>query len=507
MEQQQRRTIVTGALLLSNIMAGMDGTIVNTALPAITSDLHGLQYMGWIIATFLLGMAVATPLWSKFGEHKGNKQAYIIATSMFLVGAIFQGLAPNILWFIIARTIMGIGAGGMNTIPFIVFAELYENLKKRAEVLGIASACFGTASIIGPLLGGWIVDALSWHWVFYVNVPIALVAITIVSLFYKNVRMQAAGKPVDYLGASLLVISLVMILVAVQLIGTTSGMVVAILMIIGLFLLGWMAKVDSKAADPIVPSRLFKNRELVIDFALFVIIWGSFIAFVTYIPMWAQGILGLSALLGGMTQIPGAVTNFIGSELVPVLQERWGKYWIVTCGAASIFIAYLGIMIGGQHTPFWLLLVMGAFEGFGVGLVFNILQINVQTDAELRDVPIATSLGYLLRILSQTLMSAVYGVILNQELFRGVQAHHDITLKMLNQLSNAKTAGNLPTTLLPTMRTILYSGYHNIIVAAVILIVIALVLVISLGWRNHCQQEAPTALDKFKEPESKSVIR
>lgn len=194
MELQQRRTIVTGALLLSNIMAGMDGTIVNTALPAITSDLHGLQYMGWIIATFLLGMAVATPLWSKFGEHKGNKQAYITATSMFLVGAIFQGLAPNILWFIIARTVMGIGAGGMNTIPFIVFAELYDNLKKRAQVLGIASACFGTASIIGPLLGGWIVDALSWHWVFYVNVPIALIAITIISLFYKNVKKQAVSQ-------------------------------------------------------------------------------------------------------------------------------------------------------------------------------------------------------------------------------------------------------------------------------------------------------------------------
>lgn len=488
MEQQQRRTIVTGALLLSNIMAGMDGTIVNTALPAITSDLHALQYMGWIIATFLLGMAVATPLWSKFGEHKGNKQAYITATSMFLVGAVFQGLAPNILWFIIARTVMGIGAGGMNTIPFIVFAELYQNLKKRAQILGIASACFGTASIIGPLLGGWIVDALSWHWVFYVNVPIALIAITIVSLFYKNVQKQAAGKPVDYLGATLLVVSLVMILVAVQLIGAASKIVIATLIIIGLALLGWMARVDSKAVDPIVPSRLFKNRELVIDFLLFVIIWGSFIAFVTYIPMWAQGILGLSALLGGMTQIPGAITNFIGSELVPLLQDRWGKYWIVTCGAASIFIAYLGLMIGGQTSPFWLLLLMGAFEGFGVGLVFNILQINVQTDAELRDVPIATSLGYLLRILSQTLMSAVYGVILNQELFHGVQTHHGITLRMLNQLSNAKTANHLPGQLLPAMRTILFNGYRNIVIAAVILIIISLVVGISLGWKNHLRQ-------------------
>ena len=257
MEANQRRTLVTGALLLSNIMAGMDATIVNTALPAITSDLHGLQYMGWIVATFLLGMAVATPLWSKMGEHKGNKRAYITATLLFLVGAIFQGIAPNILWFIIARTVMGIGAGGMNTIPFIVYAELYQNLRKRAEVLGISSACFGTASIIGPLLGGWIVDVLSWHWVFYVNVPIALIAITLVGTFYKSPKKQAAGKPVDYLGASLLVVSLVTILVAVQLIGSAAGWLIGTLFVIGLALLFWMVRVDSRAVDPIIPSRLF----------------------------------------------------------------------------------------------------------------------------------------------------------------------------------------------------------------------------------------------------------
>ena len=374
----------------------------------------------------------------------------------------------------------------MNTIPFIVYAELYQNLRKRAEVLGISSACFGTASIIGPLLGGWIVDALSWHWVFYVNVPIALVAIALVGTFYQSPKKQAAGKPVDYLGASLLVVSLVTILVAVQMIGSAASWLVAVLLVIGLVLLAWMVRVDGRAVDPIIPSRLFKNRELVIDFLLFVIIWGSFIAFVTYIPMWAQGLLGLSALLGGMTQISGAVTNFIGSELVPFLQERWGKYWLVTCGACAIFLAFLGTLICGQGAPFWVLLVTGAFEGFGVGLVFNILQISVQTDAELRDVPIATSLGYLLRILSQTIMAAVYGVILNQELFKGVQAAHgDITMRMLNKLSNAETASQLPTRLITPMRRILYLGYRNIVIAAVILIVISLVVVVPLAFKRH----------------------
>lgn len=487
MDLEKRRTIVTGALLLSNIMAGMDGTIVNTALPAITSDLHALQYMGWIVAIFLFGMAVATPLWSKFGEHKGNKVAYISATSLFAIGAIFQGMAPNITWFIIARAIMGIGAGGMNTIPFIVFAELYTNLKKRATVLGLSSACFGTASIIGPLLGGWIVDVLSWHWVFYVNVPIALIAITIISIFYKNDSKQAAGKPIDYLGATLLVSSLMLILIAVQLIGVASLFIVIGLFVIGLALLWWMVRVDRQAADPIVPNRLFTNHELVIDFMLFVIIWGSFIAFVIYIPMWAQGILGLSALLGGMTQIPGAVTDFLGSELVPFVQERWTKYQIVGLGAFTIFIAFLGLLIGGQSSPFWLLLILGGFEGFGVGLVFNILQINVQTDAELRDVPIATSMGYLLRILSQTFMSAIYGVILNHALLREIESHHGITMGMLNKLSNAKTADNLPTALLPEMRHILFTGYRDIVITALVLIIIALVMIVIMGVRNRKQ--------------------
>lgn len=487
MEQSKRRTIVTGALLLSNITAGMDSTVVNTALPAITSDLHGLQYMGWIVATFLLGMAVATPLWSKMGEHQGNKRAYITAATLFIIGAAFQGIAPNILWFIIARTVMGIGAGGMNTIPFIVYAELYENLRQRAQVLGISSACFGTASIIGPLLGGWIVDALSWHWVFYINVPIALLAIALVGTFYRAPKRQAAGQPVDYLGASLLVISLVLILLAVQLIGSAAPWLIVILFILGVGLLAWMIRVDNHATDPIIPSRLFKNRELVTDFILFMVIWGSFIAFVTYIPMWAQGLLGLSALLGGMTQIPGAVTNFMGSELVPFLQDRWSKYWIVVLGAGSILVAFLGILLAGQGAPFWLLLTMGAFEGFGVGLVFTILQINVQTDAELRDVPIATSLGYLLRILSQTIMAAVYGVILNHELFRGVQGTHGITLQMLNKLSNAQTASQLPGSLVPIMRKILYSGYHAIIIAALILIIISLLIAIPLAVQNKPQ--------------------
>ncbi|WP_125764072.1 MFS transporter [Companilactobacillus hulinensis] len=486
--KDKKRTLVTIALLLSNIMTGMDATIVNTALPAITGDLHGLQYMGWIVATFLLGMAVSTPLWSKFGEHRGNKRAYIYSTFLFAIGAIFQGIAPNIQWFIIARTVMGIGGGGMNTIPFIVFADIYRDLRKRSQMIGLATALFSTASIIGPLVGGWIVDALTWRWVFYLNVPVALISVTILSIFYKDTKRNAKGKSVDYLGATLLVIGLVSILTGIQMIGSWSVLIIAILLIIGMALIAWMVKVDSKAEDPIVPSRLLTNKDLVIDFILFVIIWGSFIAFITYIPMWAQGILGLSALMGGMTQIPGAATNIIGSESVSFLQTKWSKYLIVTVGATSIFLAFVTILIFGQKTPFWLLLTAGGFEGFGVGLIFNILQVNVQTDAERRDIPTATSLAYLLRILSQTLMSSVYGVILNHALIRGVhESNGRITMAMLNHLSDASKAKQLPQNLIPEMRRILYSGYRNIMFLGLVMIVISLVIVINMMIRYHKQ--------------------
>jgi Arabinose efflux permease len=305
---RNRKILVTFALVLSNMMAGLDATIINTALPAIISDLHGIQYMGWIVAIFLLGMAVSTPLWSKFGEKRGNKVAYITATIVFMIGALFQGLAPNIIWFITARSVMGIGAGGMNTIPFIIYSQIFKNIKRRSQVIGIASAGFSGTSIIGPLIGGWIVDTFSWHWVFYINLPLALISILIIAFFFK-IKENLNHSKVDYHGAILMVLGLSSILVGIQLLGVSSIFVTLGFIIVGLLLIWWMSRVENRVDDPIVPNRLFKNEKLVIDLILFALLWGSFVAFNIYIPMWAQGIMGLSALIGGMTQIPGAIAN------------------------------------------------------------------------------------------------------------------------------------------------------------------------------------------------------
>lgn len=261
--------IVTCALLLSNAMSGLDSTIVNTALPAIISDLHGIEMMGWIVAVFLLGTAVSTPLWSKLGEHIGNKQSYQLAALFFVVGSLLQGLSPNIVFLIISRTIAGIGNGGVVSLPYIIYARMYADPRKRMKVLGFVSASYSTATIIGPLVGGFIVDAFSWHWVFYLNVPIGLISAILVQIYYKAEKEAHKNKPVDYMGSILMTIGLTSLLAGIEMIGTASTLFVTVALIVAVMCIGAMIYFERGVADPIIPNRLFKNRELVIDFILF----------------------------------------------------------------------------------------------------------------------------------------------------------------------------------------------------------------------------------------------
>lgn len=169
---KRRMAIATIALLIANFMGGLDATIVNTALPAITSDLNGIRLIGWISSIFLLGTAVTTVLWGRVGELIGNKLTFQISVVLFIISSVVGGLSTSMVMLIIARAFMGIGAGGMVSIPFIIYADLYENPAERARALGWVTAFYTLSTVVGPLIGGWLVDTLSWHWVFFINLPI-----------------------------------------------------------------------------------------------------------------------------------------------------------------------------------------------------------------------------------------------------------------------------------------------------------------------------------------------
>ncbi|CAM3125896.1 MFS transporter [Lactiplantibacillus plajomi] len=469
--------VVTIALLLSNAMNGLDSTIISTALPAIISDLHGLQLMGWIVAVFLLGGAVTTPLWSKLGERIGNKKAYQISTLIFVIGALLEGLAPNIIFLIAARTVMGIGSGGMTAIPYIIYAEIYRDPVKRGKVFGYVTASFSTAAIIGPLVGGFIVDNFGWHWVFYINVPIGLASIIIIQWLYKAPAVKPATEKVDYWGALLLSAGLVSLLVGIEMIGKLTPIAIGIILLVAVGLLTGLVVVERRASDPIIPLRLFKNRYLVAAFGMFFLIYGFFVGFNVYVPMWAQGLLGTTAVIGGVTQIPGSITNFLGAQWSGNMERRWSTRTVVMIGFIGMLLACGLLAVAGQQTNYWLLLVASALQGCGIGICFTVLQVSVQQQARHRDVPIATSFSLLVRMLGQTFMASVYSIVLNHALTTGVaKSGGHITMNMMNELSDATSAGHLPAKLLPAMRHILHSGLHHIMGVAFLLLLVGIAI-------------------------------
>lgn len=468
--------VMTIGLLLANVMSGLDATIINTALPAIIADLHGISCMGLIVSVFLLGMSVFTLLWSKFGERMGNKKAFELAVVLFIAGSALEGLSPDILFFVCARLLMGIGAGGLGSIPYIIFGNVYENLHTRSIILGFVSEVYGAASITGPLVGGLIVDSFSWHWIFYINVPIGLLIIAIIHFSYKE-KIESVDKKVDWLGSFLLVSGLTCILMGIQFIGNESEMLVIGLIVSGIILCFCLVQAEKKASDPVMPLHIFKDRLLVLDFVLFAVIWGASIAFNTYIPLWAQGLLGMSALMGGLTQIPASVFDFAGSQLSASIRERWSFAGAVNLGILSLAVAEFGLLVAKSSASFVFLCIVAAFGGFAVGLIFNVLQIKVQYDSSRQDMAVATSFSFLIRILGQTLMASIYGVLMNVALNRGVErSGGKITLAMMNKLSDAKSARNLPQELLPQMRAIMHSGIQIIMTVALMLLVLAFYL-------------------------------
>lgn len=480
---QRQINMVTVALMLGNVMAGLDGTITNTAIPAIVSALHGIQFMGWIVAIYLLGMSVSIPIWTKIGEKITNKLAFEISLVLFVLGSTLEGIAPNIYFFLFARMIMGIGGGGMGSLPYIIAGYVFKNIKRRTQILGYLTASFNGAAILGPLVGGYLIDALSWRWVFYINIPIGIIALIICLIFYKPVT--PISSPVfDLPGAGLLICSLITFLMGIQLLGISSNLVVAVLIIVSLILAFLFFYRERKAQNPIIPLTIFKKHDLNGDFLLFAFTWGAFIAINTYLPMWAQALLGMSALVGGMTLIPNSIVEITASQTVATIQEHLRTFTLVMIGIVTMMISSGGMFLATVKTPLWLLTIIGAFSGIGVGFIFVALQVKVQIDAGMKDMPTATSTSYLIRILAQTMMAAIYGVIMNLSLEHGIAHRSDITMNMMNKLSDAETAKTLPHTLLPEMRNIFHSGIKEIMLVSFILLLVATALNFYYNWKK-----------------------
>ena len=467
--------IVTIAVFVATFMTAIEGTIITTAMPTIVGSLHGIEIMNWVFSIYLLTNAMFTPICGKLADKIGRRSIFIFGTLVFIIGSAMCGFSNTMLTLIISRAIQGIGAGAMMPVALTILADMY-SAEKRAKMLGLNSTAWGIASVVGPLTGGVIVDTIGWHWIFFINVPIGLVLIGLVSYYLVEEKQEKDNKKMDIQGSLFLMTMLLTLLLAFQFLSESGfdlkviGMLGATILSIFLFI-----RAEKNAEDPVISLELFSSRIFIVVNLVAALISGFLMAVEVYIPMWMQGVLGYKAGLGGLVLAPLSILWVYGSSLV-------GR-WMVQHSMKTVLLRTLGIaLIGGvsllvipMKMPFIVFLVISGITGIGVGGTIVATTVQAQNSVEMDQLGVATSFNTLSKTIGQTVMVSVFGLILNT-ITRTELAKAALTddPDIMNKLVNPQTAKLLPENLLLPLREILHQGLWGIYVAGVALVLLAI---------------------------------
>lgn len=467
--------IVTLAIFMTTFMTAIEGTIVSTAMPTIVSDLDGLEIMNWVVSIFLFMTAVSTPLYGKLADSIGRKPVFLFGIALFVIGSSLCGLAQNMVELILFRVIQGLGSGAVQPVAITIIADLY-TLQKRAKMLGLNSGFWGVASVIAPLLGGFIVQHLSWHWVFYINVPIGIIAFLLVVFCLKEPKHNAKSK-LDLQGTIWLVILLLALMFFLQDLGeATNFVIMAILAALVIISVIMFFRSEKRAEDPIMPLSMLKDREFLALNLITLLISGVVIGFEFYIPTWMQGINGTSASIAGFAVTPSSLMWIVGSFLIGGMLGRWGIKKTYDYMLLVLVLTDLALILVPIYTSFWVFCVIAAFNGIAFGAITTASQVRSQVLVTKEDIGVATSFNTLMKYLGQTMMVSIYGIAFNTMIAQGLNKHPQLNQSMMNKIVSAEKAKTLSVEAIPQLRQILLSGLKAVYVVSLIVIIISLVL-------------------------------
>ena len=468
-------SLTTLAIFMTTFMTAIEGTIVSTAMPTIVSDLNGLEIMNWVVSIFLLMTAVSTPLYGKLADRIGRKPVFLIGIVLFIVGSSLCGLAQNMLELIFFRIIQGLGSGAIQPVAVTIIADLY-SLEKRAKMLGLNSGFWGVASVIAPLLGGFIVQHLSWHWVFYINVPIGIIAFIIIYFFFFE-KKRVVKSSLDVKGVLSLVVLLLALMVFLQELGDTNSIwFLIILGIISIIAAILFYKSEKVAQDPLLPLDMLKNKEFLAINIITFFVSGVVIGFEFYIPTWMQGINGTNASLAGFAVTPSSLMWIVGSFLVGGMLGKMGIKRTYDYMLLVLLLADLTIILLPIKTSFWVFCLIAAFNGTAFGIITTASQVRSQVLVSADKIGVATSFNTLMKYVGQTMMVSIYGISFNLVIAQNLRKYPSLTQEMMNQIVSSQKAKNLADNLIPQLREVLLSGLKSVYIVSLIIIVISLII-------------------------------
>ena len=414
-----RLGVIFAGLMLVMLLAALDSTIVATALPTIVGDLGGLERLSWVTSAYLLGQTAVTPLYGKLGDQLGRKRVLQSAIVLFLLGSALCGLAQSMTELIAFRALQGLGAGGLIVLVQASVGDIVSP-RERGRYQGLFGAVFGLASVAGPLLGGVIVEHLSWRWIFYVNLPVGLLALAVITTTLPAAAAARSRPAIDYLGAGLLAAALSAIVLVASLGGTTwawgSGQTVLVA-IVGVLLLGVFLAVERRAREPVLPIAVLRDEVFRIAGLLSLIVGFALFGSVTFLPLFFQTVFHSSPTGAGLRLIPlmgGLVlTSIVSGRVI----SRTGRYKVFPIAGTAVMtvglvlLSRLDVSTSAAAADLYLLVL-----GLGLGMVMQVLVLAVQNAMDYSVLGAATSGVTLARGIGGSIGAAVFGTIFSSRL-------------------------------------------------------------------------------------------
>jgi EmrB/QacA subfamily drug resistance transporter len=410
---KRRLWVILGALLLGMLLAALDQTIVSTALPTIVGDLHGGSHLAWVVTAYLLASTVSTPLWGKLGDQYGRKNFFQAAIVIFVVGSALCGLSHTMTELIAFRALQGLGGGGLMVGAQTIIGDVVSP-RDRGRYVGLFGAMFAVATVIGPLIGGLCVTYLTWQWVFYINLPLGILALFVTGAVLPG-HLSKVSHTIDYAGSLLLATSATALIIFASLGGISwawlsvpSILTAALGVVLALAFLF----AERYAAEPVIPLKLFRERVFNAASSIGFVMGFAMFGALTFLPLYMQIVKGVSPTASGLRILPLMLGMLGASVLSGRLVTRWGRYKIFpVIGTALMTIgAYLLSMIDAS-TNGWVLAGYMFVFGVGMGLVMQVLVVAVQNAVSYEDLGVATSSSVFFRMIGGSFGTAVFGAI------------------------------------------------------------------------------------------------